>query len=156
MMMTLTPPAARRRRRRRRAALVLAVAIAALGGGAWAASGSPARYVLVVMDARTGEIVSRGVADDLRLPSGVRPDWGTAADGVVRAAAGSLADLFAGIAEARSRESVPPAGPAKAPVLAGGLPTTTGEGLKIEIVDAWAQPGVMPAIGDAGEVAPPG
>lgn len=155
MMMTLTPPAVRRRRRRRRILTALAVSVAALGGGAWAAAGGPPRYVLVVMDTRTGEVVSRGTAGDLRLPSGLRPDWEAAADGVVRAAAGSLADLFADIAEGREPK-VAPAVEARAPILAGGPPSPDGDELRIEIVDAWAQPGAASRVPIVGEPAPPG
>lgn len=162
MMMTIQPPKVARRRRRRRVAVAGLVAIGlVLTGGAWARA--QGRYVLLVVDSRTGEVVTRADPDVLKLPAAPKLDWKAISDRLLRAAAGGLARRL----QAYADEEVPPAPPrpaavtpAKAapviarvelaggpPVLAGGPPRPDAPaGLKIIVTDSWAQPsGVLSA-----------
>lgn len=125
-MMAIQDPGTRRHRRFGLASLMGLGLL--LAGGGWAAAGARTDYVLLVVDARSGEVVSRTAPGELRL--------GEAADRILRAAAGSLADRLA--AYARGTTATPR--PSAAPV----APPSTG--LRIELVDAWAMPDAPPPL----------
>lgn len=160
MMMTIHPPKVARRRRRRRVATAALVAIGlVLTGGAWAQA--QGRYVLLLVDSRTGEVAARADPEDLKLPAGPRIDWKAMTDRLLRAAAGGLAKQLQAYADEEAPPLPPPAPePAKSapviapavlaggpPILAGGPPSTDEPaGLKIIVTDSWAQPnGILSA-----------
>lgn len=127
-MMTVLSPRVRRRRRRLKVAVALALLAAPVAGGAWAGARTPDRYVVMVVDSRTGAVVSRGGIDDIRVNG----------ETVMRSAADGLAKAIDIVASGGKLASLAPV-PRKPAELAGA-PRARGDRLEIRLEDAWAMP----------------